>query len=156
MWLNGCWTPADARHYCVWLKCWKPSRLSWEAAPIYWRWPGGRTESRPPGQPSGQLVLGGLIFILDCRHRDVARAAGRAGGPLSAPYASEWGNMSNLAKALIGLAALAFVLAIVTHFRGPVVATQAEAYSRASTNLALLAIALVLTFGDRASSRRPL
>ena len=62
--------------------------------------------------------------------------------------------MSTLVKALIGLAALAFVLAVVTHFAGPVVQTQAEAYSRASTNLALLAIALVLTFGDRASAGR--
>ena len=62
--------------------------------------------------------------------------------------------MSTLVKALIGLAALAFVLAVVTHFAGPVVETQAEAYSRASTNLALLAIALVLAFGDRASVGR--
>jgi ABC-type amino acid transport system permease subunit len=62
--------------------------------------------------------------------------------------------MSTLVKALIGLAALAFVLAVVTHFSGPIVGTQAEAYSRASTNLALLAIVLVLTFGHRASAGR--
>ena len=62
--------------------------------------------------------------------------------------------MSTLVKALIGLAALAFVLAVVTHFTGPIVKTQAEAYSRACTNLALLAIALVLAFGDRASVGR--
>ena len=62
--------------------------------------------------------------------------------------------MSTLVKALIGLAVLAFVLAVVTHFAGPIVETQAEAYSRASTNLALLAIALVLAFGDRASVGR--
>jgi hypothetical protein len=54
--------------------------------------------------------------------------------------------MSNLVKALIALSALAFVLAIVTHFTGPIVGTQAEAYSRASSKLALLAIALQLTF----------
>ena len=59
--------------------------------------------------------------------------------------------MSTLVKALIGLAALAFVLAVVTHFTGSIVKTQAEAYSRASTNLSLLAIALVLAFGYRAS-----
>ena len=59
--------------------------------------------------------------------------------------------MSTLVKALIGLAALAFVLAVVTHFTGPIVTTQAEAYSRASTNLSLLAVALVLAFGYRAS-----
>jgi hypothetical protein len=55
--------------------------------------------------------------------------------------------MSTLVKALIALAALAFVLAVLTHFTGPIVMTQAESYSRASSNLALLAIALVLTFG---------
>jgi hypothetical protein len=64
--------------------------------------------------------------------------------------------MSNIVKALIGLAALAFVLAVVTHFTGPVAGTQAEAYSRASTNLALLAIAVVLTFGGRVGTGRPL
>jgi hypothetical protein len=47
--------------------------------------------------------------------------------------------MSTLVKALIALSALAFVLA--------------EAYSRASTNLALLAIALVLL--GRADGTRP-
>ncbi len=54
--------------------------------------------------------------------------------------------MSTLVKALIALAAVAFVFAVLTHFAGPVVRTQAEAYSRTSTNLALLAIALVLAF----------
>ena len=34
--------------------------------------------------------------------------------------------MSTLVKALIGLAALAFVLAVVTHFMGPVAQTQPE------------------------------
>lgn len=61
--------------------------------------------------------------------------------------------MSTLVKALIGLAALSFVLAVVTYFTGPVLA-QPEAYSRASTNLALLAIALVLTSGYSASAGR--
>ena len=64
--------------------------------------------------------------------------------------------MSNLVKALIGLSALAFVLAVVTHFVGPVAGTEAEAYSRASTNLALLAVALVLTFGGAARAGRSL
>ena len=64
--------------------------------------------------------------------------------------------MGNLVKALIGLAALAFVLAVVTHFAGPIVQTQAEAYSRASSNLALLAIALVLTSGSTVGTGRPL
>ena len=60
--------------------------------------------------------------------------------------------MSNLVKALIGLAALAFVLAVLAQFAGPIVNTPAEGYSRASANLALLAIALVLTFGGRAGA----
>ena len=64
--------------------------------------------------------------------------------------------MGNLVRVLIGLAALAFVLAVVTHFAGPLLRTQPEAYSRASTNLALLAIALVLTYGNAASARPPL
>jgi hypothetical protein len=64
--------------------------------------------------------------------------------------------MSNLLKALIGLSALAFVLAVVTSFSGPILHTGAEAYSRASTNLALLAIALVLTYGGTTPSPRSL
>ena len=64
--------------------------------------------------------------------------------------------MSNLVVALIVLAALAFVLAVVASFSGPIVGTGAEAYSRASTNLALLAIALVLTFGSTRETGRPL
>jgi hypothetical protein len=62
--------------------------------------------------------------------------------------------MSTLVKALIGLAALAFVLAVVAHFTGPIVKTQAEAFSRASTNLALLASAFVVAFRDRAIPSR--
>lgn len=58
--------------------------------------------------------------------------------------------MISLAKALTALAALAFVLAVVTHFFGPVIlGTQPEAYSRAASNLALIAIALVVTSGDK-------
>jgi hypothetical protein len=62
--------------------------------------------------------------------------------------------MSNVAKALTGLAALAFVLAVAASFVGPLVMTGAEAYSRASNNLALLAIALVLVFRDGAAVGR--
>jgi hypothetical protein len=42
----------------------------------------------------------------------------------------------------------------MTHFTGPIGNTQPEAYSRASSNLALLAIALVLAFGYRADAGR--
>lgn len=54
--------------------------------------------------------------------------------------------MANLAKALVGLAALAFVLAVVANF-GPTILATSEGFSQACTNLALLAIALVLCFG---------
>jgi hypothetical protein len=64
--------------------------------------------------------------------------------------------MSNLAKALTGLAALAFVLAFVSHFSGPIATFEAEGFSRASTNLALIAIALVLSFGGASSAGRSL
>jgi hypothetical protein len=57
--------------------------------------------------------------------------------------------MNNLAKVLTGLAALAFVLAVATNFVGPLLNTPAEGYSRACTNLALLAIAVVMVYGDR-------
>jgi hypothetical protein len=67
--------------------------------------------------------------------------------------------MSNLARALTGLAVLSFVLAIVTNFTGALLNTTAEGFSRACTNLALLAIAFVVSFGDRdtvsGGARRP-
>lgn len=56
--------------------------------------------------------------------------------------------MGTLPKALTGLAALAFVLAVVAHFAGPIMAVSAEGFSRAASNLALLAIALVLIGPD--------
>jgi hypothetical protein len=64
--------------------------------------------------------------------------------------------MSNLVKALIGLAALAFVLAVISHFTGRIVMTNPEAYSRASGNLSLLAIALVLMYGGTGGAGRSL
>jgi hypothetical protein len=56
--------------------------------------------------------------------------------------------MTALIKSLIVLAALAFVLAVLTHFVGAIAGTEAEAFSRACSNLALLAIALTLVFGN--------
>ena len=61
--------------------------------------------------------------------------------------------MSTVVKALIALSALAFALAVLTHFMGGIMHTQAEASSRASTNLALIAIALVLAFPGASSNR---
>lgn len=65
--------------------------------------------------------------------------------------------MASLAKALVALAIAAFVLAVVTNFMG-LFLTSAEGWSRAATNLALVAIALVLCFpggGDGRSSALP-
>jgi hypothetical protein len=63
-------------------------------------------------------------------------------------------HMSQLAKALTALAGVAFVMAVVTNYTGVDMALplpSAEGFSRASTNLALLAIALLLgTGGSRA------
>jgi hypothetical protein len=50
--------------------------------------------------------------------------------------------MTNLPKAFTLLAVLAFLLAIVANFTGPIAGTSAEGFSRACTNLALLAIAV--------------
>ena len=55
--------------------------------------------------------------------------------------------MQNISKGLIGLAALAFVLAVIGSLFGfSVIRTSPEAFSRASTNLALIAIGLALCF----------
>ena len=53
--------------------------------------------------------------------------------------------MTQLAKGLTALAAVAFVMAVVVNFTGDRLATS-EGFSRASTNLALLAISVVLCF----------
>ena len=50
--------------------------------------------------------------------------------------------MAHVTKVLIGLAALAFLAAVFTVLFWPVFGIPAEGYSRASNNLALLAIAL--------------
>jgi hypothetical protein len=52
--------------------------------------------------------------------------------------------MENVIKGLIGLAALAFLLAVISSvfFAGSILGTYSEGYSRASSNLALIAIAL--------------
>ncbi len=62
--------------------------------------------------------------------------------------------MVSIAKALIGLAAVAMVLAVVSNFTVEpwFVFTSAEGFSRASTNLSLLAIALALCFGTGRSA----
>jgi hypothetical protein len=59
--------------------------------------------------------------------------------------------MANLAKACVGLAALAFVLAVVTVFTGPIL-VPAEGWSRASVNVALLALCLFVGFKEGSAS----
>jgi hypothetical protein len=56
--------------------------------------------------------------------------------------------VTEVAKALVGLSALAFGLAVVTNYGDvmPFPLTTSEGFSRASANLALLAIALVMCF----------
>jgi hypothetical protein len=58
--------------------------------------------------------------------------------------------MNALAKGLTALAILAFLLAVVTKFiTGPILAIHAAGFSRACSDLALLAIALVVVFEAR-------
>ena len=57
--------------------------------------------------------------------------------------------MNALAKGLTGLAILAFLLAVVTKLTGPFLVLHAAGFSRACTNLALLAIALLVGFEAR-------
>ena len=56
--------------------------------------------------------------------------------------------MSNLAKACVGLSVVSFLLALITSFTGPVAELPPEAFSRASTNLALLALCLFVGFKE--------
>jgi hypothetical protein len=62
--------------------------------------------------------------------------------------------MEMLIKAMIAAAALAFVLAVVgsAFTSGHVLGIGAEAYSRASNNLALLAIAAAVCLTGKAAS----
>lgn len=55
--------------------------------------------------------------------------------------------MANLAKACVGLAALAFLLAVVTVFTGPILVGP-EGYSRVANNLALLALCIFIGFRE--------
>ncbi len=63
--------------------------------------------------------------------------------------------MEMIIKGLIGLSALAFVLAVIgaAVLSGPILGIHPEGFSRACTNLALLAIALSVTGQNLATSR---
>ncbi|HXI02144.1 MAG TPA: hypothetical protein VNI57_03110 [Candidatus Saccharimonadales bacterium] len=57
--------------------------------------------------------------------------------------------MHIVAKGLVGLAALAFILAVIDSvFTGPILTIPAESFSRAANNLALMAIALMVVFRE--------
>ena len=60
--------------------------------------------------------------------------------------------MPGIAKLLVLLAALTFVLAVVGAWTGAIVGIGAEAYSRACTNLALLALGIVMVFKEEPSA----
>ena len=60
--------------------------------------------------------------------------------------------MPGIAKLLVLLAALTFVLAVVGAWTGAIVGIGAEAYSRACTNLALLALGIVMVFKEEQSA----
>jgi len=63
--------------------------------------------------------------------------------------------MDTIPKVLIGLAALAFVMAVIGSLIGwTPLPTSPEAYSRACNNLALLAIALLLLDRSRGPTMR--
>lgn len=60
--------------------------------------------------------------------------------------------MANAAKACVGLCALGLVLATVVALTGPIMDLPAETFSRASTNLGVLALCLFVGFKDGGSA----
>ena len=56
--------------------------------------------------------------------------------------------MLYLIKVLIILAALCFVIAVITALAGPIAGIQPEGFSRACTNLALISVALAVLFKE--------
>ncbi len=60
--------------------------------------------------------------------------------------------MPGIAKLFVLLALITFVLAVIGAWTGAILGIGAEAYSRACTNLALMAIAIVLVFEEKGSA----
>lgn len=60
--------------------------------------------------------------------------------------------MPGIAKLFVLLALLTFVIAVVGAWTGPILGIGAEAYSRACTNLALLALAIVMVFDEKTAA----
>jgi hypothetical protein len=60
--------------------------------------------------------------------------------------------MSTISRVILALAAVAFILAVVgSYWKMQILGVPAEAYSRAATNLALIAIGLALCFKSAVS-----
>ncbi len=59
--------------------------------------------------------------------------------------------MRNVAIVLVALSVLAFLMAVGVNFV-PIALATAEGFSRASNNLALIAIALIVVFGEQETS----
>ncbi len=60
--------------------------------------------------------------------------------------------MSGIAKLFVLLSLVAFLLAVVGSWMGAMLGVGAEAYSRACTNLALMAIAITMVFPEEGSA----
>ena len=60
--------------------------------------------------------------------------------------------MPGIAKLLVVLAAITFALAVVGAYTGAMMGIGAEALSRACTNLALIAIAIVMVFKEEGAA----
>lgn len=60
--------------------------------------------------------------------------------------------MASLAKACVALAVLAFILAVVGSFTGPIANIRPHTFSQAATNLALIALALFVGFKEEKAS----
>ena len=60
--------------------------------------------------------------------------------------------MPGIAKLLVLLAVITFVLAVVLAWTAPMMGIGAEALSRACTNLALIAIAVVVVFKEEVAA----
>ncbi len=60
--------------------------------------------------------------------------------------------MPGIAKLLVLLAAITFVIAVLAAWTGNMMGIGAEALSRACTNLALIAIAMVIVFKEEGAA----
>ncbi len=60
--------------------------------------------------------------------------------------------MPGIAKLLVLLAVITFIVAVVGALTGTIMGIGAEAFSRACTNLALLAIAIVMVFKEEGAA----